>query len=978
MKHINGSSLQPSIESFQYHISLTSTPKRFNKSNYSQPLSSTVSTSNNSLKKLDLSISAITLINKPTLNCKKPRQLHHRRKRRGPIHSSTVIKRIDLNDLLYSTRAVLSDYLILNSSYVYELMETEELGRRSFGGTGHRNPDKIWNNTLRPGIQSILANSPCFSECDSACRALMRERCGKKLYANTRALITEHLVGKVRETILQASVTEFLGILKSEWNVYDAAIIILSNILRHMDHFYARVNGLNPTRLMCVILFRENIVNYPTIQEHLKSSLLNTFDQCQHDGVVDETMMKDICHMLIAMDSDNLSLYTEYFETPFLQHSANAYQRESEKLLAENNASQYIREISARISQESMRFINCYPKSTVDRIVRTAEEEFIEKHAKRIIEMESSGVVHMIESKNYDDLSLMYQLFKRIPNGHWIVVNCVNAYFQKRREALKIGDEKNGHHVQFLDDLLELIDTFENIRRIVFENDISLQQKFKFDSENLNNINQRHTAYLSSLVKDKFENGVTHFDKEQLVALFKAIVLLNYLNEKDLFVQYYENFTQILKKIMDNKDENNTIHIHIQNLLNLKDIFDIFLKRPFNGDETYKKQIDFDLECFINSKQHISEYISLFINNQLLSDCNNDDGNMILDKITALIEYLRDKYDFQQYYLKHFAQRLLSKRSISDNMENKMISRLRIIFGPQFEHHLKSMNNDILISKTNMNKFQAFLVQESLDLHGIDLSMLVLTRDFWPLRYTNNQCNLPRTIQQVYQCFHNFYTKTEKNRRLILEPSCGAADLTLAFYDRLKNEQSTIKKLNEQKYLLHVSTYQMIVLMLFNEKESWSFEEIHEKTNINEHHLQCALLSLVRSKTKTKVLVKQPKRSDIQPNDRFYVNDSFKSKHYFVKVKQMRRKSESNQERQEAQLKVEIIRHHEIDAAIVRIMKMHKTMQHIALIMKVVHSLKERFQLTCKVVETRIEALIEREYLSCTTHDSRKQYNYLA
>ncbi|CAF3397358.1 unnamed protein product [Rotaria socialis] len=106
MKRINGSSLHPSIESFQYHISLTSTPKRFNKSNYSQPLSSTLSTSNNSLKKLDLSISAITLINKPTLSCKKPRQLHHRRKRRGPIHSSTVIKYIDLNDLLYSTRAV--------------------------------------------------------------------------------------------------------------------------------------------------------------------------------------------------------------------------------------------------------------------------------------------------------------------------------------------------------------------------------------------------------------------------------------------------------------------------------------------------------------------------------------------------------------------------------------------------------------------------------------------------------------------------------------------------------------------------------------------------------------------------------------------------------------------------------------------------------------------------------------------------------
>ncbi|CAM2725880.1 unnamed protein product [Rotaria socialis] len=978
MKRINGSSLHPSIESFQYHISLTSTPKRFNKSNYSQPLSSTLSTSNNSLKKLDLSISAITLINKPTLSCKKPRQLHHRRKRRGPIHSSTVIKYIDLNDLLYSTRAVLSDYLILNSSYVYELMETEGFIRRYFEEMNNKTPDEIWNDTLRPGIQSILVNptEPRSGEYRSVCRSLVNNRFGEKLYTNTRALITEHLVGKVRETILEASATEFLGILKSKWNVYRMAIRILSSILRQMDHLYARVNGLDNTQLMSISLFRENIINYPTIQERLKSSLLNTFDPCQHGGVVNATTMKYICQMLITMD-DNNSIYTEYFETPFLQHSANAYQQESEKLLAEKNASEYIREISARISQEYTRVVDYCPKSTVDCIVKMAEEEFIEKHATRIVEMESSGVVHMIESKNYDELSLMYRVFKRVPNGHLIVVNCVNGYFQKRREALKIEDEENGHHVQLLDDLLESIDTFENIRRIVFDDDISLEQNVKFDSESLNNINQRHTAYLSSFVKHKFENDVTHFDKEQLLALFKAIVLINYLNGKDLFEQYYQNFTEILKKLMYNKNENKTVRIHIQNLLNLKDIFDIFLKRPFNGDETCKKRIDFDLECFINSKQHISEYISLFINDELLSNCNNDDCNVILDKITAIIEYLRDKYNFQQYYLKHFAQRLLSKRPISGHMENKMISRLRIIFGQQFGHHLKSMNNDILISKENMSKFQAFRVQESFDLHGIDLSVLVLTRDFWPLRYTIDQCNLPHTIQQVYQCFHNFFIKMEKNRRLILEPSCGTADLTLAFYDRLKNEQSTIKKLNEQKYLLHVSTYQMIVLMLFNEKESWSFEEIHERTNINEHHLQCALSSLVMSKTKTKVLVKQPKHSDIQPNDRFHINDSFQSTHYFVKVKQIRKKSESNQGRQEVQLKVEIIRHHEIDAAIVRIMKAHKTMQHIELIMKVIHSLKGRFQLTCKVVETRIESLIEREYLSCATHN-RKQYNYMA
>ncbi|CAF4229967.1 unnamed protein product [Rotaria sp. Silwood2] len=123
MKDINRSSLFPSIDSFQYYIPLTSTPKLLNKSHYSQPLSSTLSISNNSLKKLDLSISAITLsisnnslkkldlsisaitlIKKSSLHYKKRHRCYHRR--RNPKYSSTVIKRIELKDLLYSTRAI--------------------------------------------------------------------------------------------------------------------------------------------------------------------------------------------------------------------------------------------------------------------------------------------------------------------------------------------------------------------------------------------------------------------------------------------------------------------------------------------------------------------------------------------------------------------------------------------------------------------------------------------------------------------------------------------------------------------------------------------------------------------------------------------------------------------------------------------------------------------------------------------------------
>jgi len=103
MTNIEKSSLLPSIDSFHYDIPLTSTPKRSTKSYYQQqPLSSTLNTS---YKKFDLSISAITTTTKKFSLCqKKKRRCYHRR--RTHIHSSTIIKRIELKYLIYSTQAM--------------------------------------------------------------------------------------------------------------------------------------------------------------------------------------------------------------------------------------------------------------------------------------------------------------------------------------------------------------------------------------------------------------------------------------------------------------------------------------------------------------------------------------------------------------------------------------------------------------------------------------------------------------------------------------------------------------------------------------------------------------------------------------------------------------------------------------------------------------------------------------------------------
>ncbi|CAF4646136.1 unnamed protein product, partial [Rotaria sp. Silwood2] len=196
-----------------------------------------------------------------------------------------------------------------------------------------------------------------------------------------------------------------------------------------------------------------------------------------------------------------------------------------------------------------------------------------------------------------------------------------------------------------------------------------------------------------------------------------------------------------------------------------------------------------------------------------------------------LFRYLEEKDVFERYYKQHLAKRLLLNKSASDDAEKNMISRLKTECGCQFTCKLEGMFKDISVSNTTADDFRLYVSQKRLNLNGIDLTVRVLTTGFWPTQAIANQCNLPATVREAYQCFHRFYLNKHSGRQLTLQPSLGSADLTAIFYGKPKEDDgdgesrpTTTTMIKERKHTLQVSTYQMVILMLFNTKESWSFE----------------------------------------------------------------------------------------------------------------------------------------------------------
>ncbi|XP_013789108.1 cullin-3-A-like isoform X1 [Limulus polyphemus] len=746
----------------------------------------------------------------------------------------------------------------------------------------------IWA-LLKNAIQEIQKKNNgglSFEELYRNAYTMVLHKHGERLYTGLREVVTEHLVNKIREDVLSSLHNNFLLTLNQAWNDHQTSMVMIRDILMYMDRVYVQQNNVDNVYNLGLIIFRDQVVRYGCIRDHLRETLLDMVMRERRGEVVDRLAIKNACQMLVVLGIDLRCIYEEDFEKPFLAQSAEFYRMESQEFLAENSASVYIYKVEQRINEEAERAKHYLDESTEEKIVQVVEKELITEHMKTIVEMENSGVVHMLKNQKTEDLGRMYKIFSRVRDGLKTMVDCVSSYLREQGKAL-VTEEEGG----------------------------------KGDALTF-----------------------------------------------------------------------------VQSLLDLKDRFDHFLHNSFGNDRFFKQMIASDFEYFLNINPKSPEYLSLFIDDKLkkgVKGMTEQEIEQVLDKTMVLFRYLQEKDVFERYYKQHLAKRLLLNKSVSDDSEKNMISKLKTECGCQFTSKLEGMFKDMSVSNTMMEEFKNRVQTCGTFLYGVDLNVRVLTTGFWPTQAATPKCNIPIAPWKAFEAFRLFYLGKHSGRQLTLQPQLGWADLNAVFYGPRKEDSESRdgpasstsspspgpsmsgRHTGPRKHIIQVSTYQMCVLMLFNNRDRLSYDEICSETDIPEKDLIRALQSLAMGKATQRILIKNPKTKEIEPVHTFIVNDSFTSKLHRVKIQAVAAKGESEPERKETRCKVDEDRKHEIEAAIVRIMKARKRLQHNVLVTEVTEQLKSRFYPSPVVIKKRIEGLIEREYLARTPED-RKMYSYVA
>ncbi|KAI1918233.1 hypothetical protein LOZ65_004963 [Ophidiomyces ophidiicola] len=422
----------------------------------------------------------------------------------------------------------------------------------------------------------------------------------------------------------------------------------------------------------------------------------------------------------------------------------------------------------------------------------------------------------------------------------------------------------------------------------------------------------------------------------------------------------------------------------VDSVLRLKRRFDHVWEVAFMKDQGMQASLTMSFSDFINVNLRSAEYLSLFFDENLkkgIKGKSEEEVDSLLDNGITLLRYIRDKDLFETYYKKHLSRRLLMKRSASMDAERQMISKMKMEVGSTFTQKLESMFKDMAISEDLTASYKGYIAQrDDSSLKQIDLEMSVLTSTMWPMEIMGRdstlqmQCIYPKALDRLKQSFETFYLGKHSGRKLSWQPGMGSADV-----------RSTYVRANGkvERHDLNVSTYAMIILLLFNDvpaTESLTFEDIQTRTNIPINDLIRNLQSLAVA-PKTRILRKDPMSKDVKPTDCFFFNEQFQSKYTKIKIGVVSgggNKVENKEERTDTEKKMNDERGGAIEAAIVRVMKQRKQLAHSQLMTEVITQLASRFVPDVNMIKKRIESLIDREYLERLSDIEPPSYAYIA
>ncbi|CAD6243262.1 GSCOCG00012654001-RA-CDS [Cotesia congregata] len=416
--------------------------------------------------------------------------------------------------------------------------------------------------------------------------------------------------------------------------------------------------------------------------------------------------------------------------------------------------------------------------------------------------------------------------------------------------------------------------------------------------------------------------------------------------------------------------QGDTIHIQfVEGMLAVHSKYSGMIEEVFKRDQAFIAALDKACSAAVNHRHdrqptRAPELLAKYCDSLLKKSAKGISESEIDDKLAKSIivfKYVDDKDVFQKFYARMLAKRLIHQQSQSMDAEETMIDRLKQTCGYEFTNKLHRMFTDMSVSMDLNTKFTSSLRERNAENQlGIGFVVYVLQAGAWPLSLPPSlgPFHVPQQLERSIQAFESFYHAQFSGRKLTwLHPLCQG-ELKFNYL--------------RKPYLVTVQTYQMALLLLFEQCDSMSCREAAASLRLSHDQLVKHAASLVDCK----ILKRSGDEGDLEEDTVLILNLEYYNKRTKFRVTGALQK-DVPAEMEATRRSVDDDRKLYIQAAIVRILKSRKMLRHNQLVQEILGQSKVKFAPTISMIKKCIEALIDKQYIE-RTQNSADEYSYVA
>jgi cullin 1 len=319
--------------------------------------------------------------------------------------------------------------------------------------------------------------------------------------------------------------------------------------------------------------------------------------------------------------------------------------------------------------------------------------------------------------------------------------------------------------------------------------------------------------------------------------------------------------------------------VYVEALLEVHTQYQDLVNRAFNGESEFVRSLDNACREFVNrnkvcksgsnkSPELLAKYTDTLLKKSSAKMTEEDDMEKLLTQVMTVFKYIEDKDVFQKFYSRMLAKRLVQTTSASDDAETSMISKLKEACGFEYTNKLQRMFQDMQISKDLNTNYKDWL-NDNLDPEdlksAVDASYHILGTGFWPLNPPTTPFTPPVLLVQTYERFSRFYNHKHQGRKLTWLWQLCKGEMKANYIKVVGTKVSPT---------LQVSTYQMAILLLFNDNDTVTYDDIVDGTGLNKETLDPSISVFI----KAKLFLTEPEGAKPESGTTYKLNTGFKTK----------------------------------------------------------------------------------------------------